>query len=491
MRQLLVFAKAPLPGLVKTRLASAVGAARACELYQAFLRDTAEAVAGLDGVRAEWWIEGSPSALEEILAERWHTRPQPAGDLGARLTAAVDEAFRLRGGPVVVIGTDSPLLTSERLRGVFEELGGPDDAVLLPAEDGGYVALGLSRACPEAFSEIPWSTSRACEATVRSLERAGRAVRVLEPLYDVDDRESLERLVSDLRAAPELAPRSARALLRPSFVVDATGRRVPVDPIPERIVSLVPSVTECLFDAGLGDRVVGRTDYCISPLEAVGVPAVGGPKTVDVEALFRLQPDLILANQEENDRLQVERIASKGTRVHVAYPRTLEDVAALLRDMGILLHREPPFEALAEALERVAPVPEGLRRVPCACLLWKSPYLTASADTLTSALIQAGGGENLFATPSEFRYPSVSLEDVAAVAPRVILLPSEPYEFTRDDARQIEACVPGAVALRIPGAWVTWYGSRMAEAISGLRRALDPFRFPRGEGESAAIDDSP
>ncbi|NTU59776.1 MAG: ABC transporter substrate-binding protein, partial [Deltaproteobacteria bacterium] len=263
---------------------------------------------------------------------------------------------------------------------------------------------------------------------------------------------------------------------RRAAVTDALGRAVALAPTPSRVVSLVPSVTECLFDAGLGARVAGRTDFCVSPPEAAGVPTVGGPKTVDVEALLRLGPDLVLANAEENDRAQVEALAASGVRVHVAFPKTLPQTAALLRDLGALLHAEAPFEGFARGLERAAQRPPGLRPVRCACLVWKDPLMTASGDTLTSALVEAGGGENVFATAGEFRYPAVSPGALAAAAPRVILLPSDPYDFTADDARELEALVPGATALRIPGAWVTWYGSRMEAAVRGLRRALDPFR---------------
>ncbi|MBI5443197.1 MAG: ABC transporter substrate-binding protein [Deltaproteobacteria bacterium] len=262
--------------------------------------------------------------------------------------------------------------------------------------------------------------------------------------------------------------------MKPHFIVDDLGRRVALDPVPRRILSLIPSVTEFLFDVGLGARAVGRTSFCISPEECRPLPAVGGPKTVDLELVRALRPDLILANAEENRRDQVEALLSEGFRVHVAFPRDLGGAARLLRSLGELLGVPAPAEALARELEGVSAPPPG-PRPRCACLIWKDPYMTATRETLTSALLEAAGASNAFAELPG-RYPRVEVEELVAASPAAILLPSEPYPFGEADAAELEALVPSAALLRVPGEWVTWYGSRMANSIAALRRVLDPLR---------------
>ncbi|MEW6488339.1 MAG: TIGR04282 family arsenosugar biosynthesis glycosyltransferase [Thermodesulfobacteriota bacterium] len=487
MPVVLVFAKEPRLGRVKTRLAASLGAAAACALYEAFLADLARALARLpEAVDVEWWVDGDPEVLAALAGPRAALRVQPAGDLGDRLQAAFASALGAGRGPAAAVGTDCPLLGPEHVAALWEALGRGADAALVPAEDGGYAALALAAPSPEAFEGIPWSTDGVLEVTLRRLRGAGKRVELLAPLRDADDLGDLERLAEQLAGRPEAAPASAAAVRgvlgppgqggpRPAAAVDALGREVPLAPLPRRILSLVPSVTECLFDLGAGERVVGRTDYCIAPAGRVeSLPSVGGPKTVDVAAAAALAPDLVLANAEENDRAQVEALAARGVRVHVAFPRTLGEAARFLEDLGLLLGAREAAGACARRL-RAEAARAAVAPVPVACLIWKGPYLTASDATFTSAVLAAAGGANVFGD-REGRYPAVTLAELAAARPRVVLLPSEPYDFGARDVREVEAAVPGAAALLCPGEWVTWYGCRVAEAVRDLRRLLDPYR---------------
>lgn len=477
MRRLLVFAKQPVPGRVKTRLAAALGNEGACDLYRAFVADTAALADRLAHTEVTWWLDGDPEAFDGLLGHGRRVRVQPGGDLGARLAFAFDAAFGAGAGPAVVLGTDSPHLPPARLEEVFTRLEQGADAAAVPAEDGGFVALGLAAPCLAAFSGIHWSAPSTLDEVEGALLRAGRRLERLETGYDLDELASLSRLLAETSCAPGPAPRTVEAAGRLTSLLDDLGRPVALAPRPERVVSLVPSVTECLFDAGLGTRVVGRTRFCISPPEVSSVASVGGPKTFDPSRVRALSPDLVLANAEENDRARVEELARAGLRVHVAFPTTVPQVAALLRQLGLLFGHVPPFERFASQLERAAR-PGAPPKVRCACLIWKKPYMTASGDTLTSALLEAAGGENVFAAGGENRYPVVPLETLARAAPRVVLLPSEPYAFGEDDARELEEALPGTTALCLPGEWVTWYGSRTAAAVVELRRLLDRYRTP-------------
>jgi ABC-type hemin transport system substrate-binding protein len=257
---------------------------------------------------------------------------------------------------------------------------------------------------------------------------------------------------------------------------------------PARIVSLVPSLTEALFDLGLGDRVVGVTRWCVHPAAGVSrLPKVGGTKDTDVAGVIALAPDLVIANQEENTRRTVEKIRAAGIPVWVTYPRTVADGAALLRelaDLGADHHAittvvEPVEQAVAEAARTR---PETRTRVFCP--IWRDPWMSVGADTYADALLGLCGGANVFADRRERRYPIVSLDDVVAAAPEVVLLPDEPYAFGPRDVAELRAlATPAAEVGRIhciDGTWVSWYGARIRPALAAIRRLLHPPPSARG-----------
>jgi ABC-type hemin transport system substrate-binding protein len=249
---------------------------------------------------------------------------------------------------------------------------------------------------------------------------------------------------------------------------------------PERIVSLVPSLTEALFALGLGERVVGVTEWCVHPAEAVArLPRVGGTKTPDLEAIRGLRPDLVIANQEENRRRDVEALAGAGVAVWLTYPRTVRDAAALLRELAglgatpeaVARVVEPVEAAFAEA-EAVRP----LRPARVFCPIWRDPWMAVGADTYAHDLLVLCGGENVFADRRERRYPLVRLDEVVARQPDVVLLPDEPYAFgPRDVAELMRLPMPAAETgriHRIDGTHVSWYGPRIRAAIGTLRGLL-------------------
>jgi len=249
---------------------------------------------------------------------------------------------------------------------------------------------------------------------------------------------------------------------------------------PRRIVSLVPSLTEALFALGLGPRVVGVTDWCIHPADGVaGLPKLGGTKNPDLPAILALAPDLVIANREENRRRDVERLEAAGIAVWVTYPRTVREGAQLLRELAGLGAEgaavrdvvEPVEAAIAEA-ERRPPA----RRLRVFCPIWRDPWMSIGADTYADDLLRLCGGENVFAGRDERRYPRVTLAEVEAAAPEVVLLPDEPYRFAEADVAELSrldlpAARDGRIHL-IDGTWVSWYGPRIARAVGALRALL-------------------
>lgn len=250
--------------------------------------------------------------------------------------------------------------------------------------------------------------------------------------------------------------------------------------VPQRIVSLVPSLTEALFVLGLGERVVGVTEWCVHPAERVaGLPRLGGTKNPDLAAIRALAPDLVIANQEENRRRDVEKLEAAGIHVWVTYPRTVADGAAVLAELAELgASPEARARVVAPVLAAVAAAeaarPE--QGVPVFCPIWRDPWMAVGGDTYAHDLIALCGGLNVFAERGDRRYPRVTLDEVVAAAPEVVLLPDEPYAFGASDEAELRrlplpAAKNGRIH-RIDGTWVSWYGPRIRPAIRAIRSLL-------------------
>jgi ABC-type Fe3+-hydroxamate transport system substrate-binding protein len=245
---------------------------------------------------------------------------------------------------------------------------------------------------------------------------------------------------------------------------------------PERIVSLVPSLTEALFAFGVGERVVGRTRYCTQPPRAVGrVTKVGGTKKVNVGRVLDLEPDLVVAVREENTRGDIERLEEAGVEVFVGTPETVEDA---LRMLGELADQVGASEvgAMLDPIERVygrlSQGPGRARRVFVP--IWRGPYMSVGSDTYVHDVLKTCGGENVCGGST--RYPVVGLEEVEDLKPEVVLLPDEPYPFSAEDLPEFYALdIPASREDRIhlvDGKLLTWYGPRMASSLAQLSALL-------------------
>jgi len=213
---------------------------------------------------------------------------------------------------------------------------------------------------------------------------------------------------------------------------------------PRRVVSLVPSLTETLFDIGAGDAVAGITDFCIFP-ENLDRPRLGGTKNPDVAAIRALEPDLVYVNLEENLARHAAAI-EEFAPVFATEPKSVADVAALIGTLGAI-HRRDVTKWIA-ALK-----PVRLRPFRFLCPIWKKPWMWCGGDTYVSNLIASVGGVNLLAHRE--RYPTMDLDCAMALEPEIVFLPDEPYAFTADDAKEID----GAFG-PFPGHLVTWHGTR-------------------------------
>ncbi len=264
-------------------------------------------------------------------------------------------------------------------------------------------------------------------------------------------------------------------------VTDAFGKPFTMAEPAQRIISLIPSITEIFFTLGVGDRVVGVTKFCSEPPVGVaGKPKVGGQKNPRMDAIIALKPDLVVANVEENRKEHVEAMRAAGLQVLVTYPRTVREGIQLIRDVGALTDTSAKAEAIAArceaALAQVERATWGRVPVRVFCPIWRDPYMTINHDTFISEMLNICGGENIFLDHPE-RYPTVTLKEVAARMPEVILLPDEPFPFGEKHLAEFHA-LEDAPAVRagrlhlLDGKVLSWYGPRISESLHTLIRLL-------------------
>ena len=249
---------------------------------------------------------------------------------------------------------------------------------------------------------------------------------------------------------------------------DATGRRVVLEAAPRRIVSLVPSQTELLADLGLEAETVGLTRFCVHPEGWKQRKAiVGGTKNVDVEKVRALEPDLVIANREENVREQVEAIA-EFVPVWVTDVATVPEAATMIRDVGRMTGRAEA-ERIARGLEAaftdLEAAPFRARRA--LYLIWRAPWMSVGRDTIIADVLRRGGFEVV--TDGYERYPALEDADLAALAPDVVVLSSEPYPFAEKHVAEVQVLAPDARVALVDGEPFSWYGSRLLSAPAALR----------------------
>lgn len=243
-----------------------------------------------------------------------------------------------------------------------------------------------------------------------------------------------------------------------------------------RIVSLVPSLTELLFALDLGDRLVGRTAYCVHPRPEVrAVASVGGTKSVHLDRLQRLAPTHAIVNVDETPRALAEALAALGVSVVVTHPITVDDNLALFRLLGGIFGRRAAAERLCGELAAArAALRAGLGDCPprpVLYLIWNNPWMTVSRATYIAHVLAEA---RLVTVPAAaaVRYPVVTLDDDSLAAAERVLFASEPFPFRERHLAAFRRAFPahGHKARLIDGQMISWYGSRAIAAMDYLRR---------------------
>lgn len=257
-------------------------------------------------------------------------------------------------------------------------------------------------------------------------------------------------------------------------VTDQLNRSIYLPGLPQRIVSVVPSQTELLYDLGLGDRVLGVTKFCVHPRQKPpGVLRVGGTKQLDVPLIHSLRPDLVVANKEENERGQVEALAERWP-VWVSDVATLDDALRMVQQLGDLTGCAAAARHLCVEIEGgFGALPPAMAPLRAAYLIWRKPWMVAGGGTFIDDMLRFAGMVNVFADSP--RYPAVSDAQLAAARPDVVLLSSEPYPFRQKHEAALRDICPGATIKLVDGELFSWYGSRLrlsAAYFRELRQAL-------------------
>jgi len=259
----------------------------------------------------------------------------------------------------------------------------------------------------------------------------------------------------------------------PAFT-DQIGRIISQANIPNRIISLVPSQTELLFDLGLEEKVVGITKFCIHPEKWFqNKIKVGGTKEIKLDMIKQLNPDLVIANKEENKKEQIEKL-EKYFPVWTSDINNLSDAFDMIEKIGQITGTEKRAAELNKLIRKnfneinfIGP------RKKAAYLIWRNPYMTVGGDTFINAMIESAGFENIFI--NKFRYPETSIEELNRLNVDLLLLSSEPYPFGQMHLQELQPQLPNTKIILVDGEMFSWYGSRLLKApeyFNTLRQLL-------------------
>jgi ABC-type Fe3+-hydroxamate transport system substrate-binding protein len=257
---------------------------------------------------------------------------------------------------------------------------------------------------------------------------------------------------------------------------DQLNREIILPAIPKRIISLVPSQTELLFDLGLDGDVIGITKFCVHPEHWFrNKTRVGGTKTIKTDLIASLQPDLVIANKEENVREQIE-VLEKIAPVWISDVSSIEQAYHMMQSIGEITGTSLKADALINQIKKGFDSFPSLitKKYRTAYLIWKDPYMSAGGDTFISDLLQRSGFENVMADQS--RYPQITIGELKEKNTELLFLSSEPYPFKQKHIDELQAELPGVKILLVDGEIFSWYGSRMKYARDYIKTLLEKLK---------------
>ena len=233
-----------------------------------------------------------------------------------------------------------------------------------------------------------------------------------------------------------------------------------------RIISLVPSLTELIIDLGLKEQLIGRTRFCVHPKPDIEeIEIVGGTKNPRLGKIENLNPDIIIANKEENKKEHIEALR-ENFNVYLTDIATIEDALITIHELGNKLGVSDKATELSSNIQSVMKDIPDEKTLRTAYFIWKDPWMTVGHDTYIHDVLNHWKLENVFRDQS--RYPKVDFYEVAEKDPELILLSSEPYPFKEKHIEEVKQACPNARVLLVEGEWFSWYGSHMLHSFKRL-----------------------
>lgn len=257
--------------------------------------------------------------------------------------------------------------------------------------------------------------------------------------------------------------------------IDQMQRQVELSTPPQRIVSLVPSQTELLFDLGLEEQIVGVTKFCVHPKNYWKTkPFVGGTKKFNFEAIADLKPDLIIGNKEENYKEGIEQL-EQDYPVWMSDIFDLSDALQMMSELGKITHTEekvqPIITQITNGFQELNQLSSQTQSLKVAYFIWRNPMMGVGKDTFIHEMIKQCGWQNVLA--NESRYPEVTDNQLQDLNPDLILLSSEPFPFKDKHIAEFQEICPQAKVLLVDGEMFSWYGSRLQWAPGYFRELME------------------
>jgi len=248
---------------------------------------------------------------------------------------------------------------------------------------------------------------------------------------------------------------------------DQLGKELQIEQVPRRIVSLVPSQTELLFDLGLDEEVVGITKFCVHPQHWFrSKTRVGGTKSLDIARISSLEPDLIIANKEENVREQVDALSARWP-VYTSDVNNLGAAHEMIRTIGAITGAPAAAGKISTGIDSAFTalyhkLPPNNPRLDVLYMIWRDPYMAAGGDTFINDMLERCGLRNAIGHLK--RYPEINGITLKALSPARVLLSSEPYPFKEKHAEELRELLPHATIDLVDGELFSWYGSRLLQS---------------------------
>jgi ABC-type Fe3+-hydroxamate transport system substrate-binding protein len=255
---------------------------------------------------------------------------------------------------------------------------------------------------------------------------------------------------------------------------DQIGNKIELDSSPQRIISLVPSITEFLYDLELEERVVGITKFCVHPKEWLKQKEIiGGTKQQNINKIRELKPDLIIASKEENVKQYVEKLI-KICPVYVSDVNDFDSAIHMMNDIGELTSESEKAEIIIQNInQQFDSIKKQAPKIKAAYCIWKNPWMWAGTDTFISKMLVDSSFKNIIA---KNRYPEIEISEIVKANPDYIFLSSEPFPFQEKHIEELKAEFPNANFIIVDGEMFSWYGSRMLKAPQYFNSLLDQLK---------------